>query len=94
MPPPPIQELRLSTEGKSMTAILNETVKAMYEIEADDARLRKSAELPVEERGRYFDLLRQTYPIRREFQNTRIRISPRDPRATEIERILKGLGFR
>lgn len=51
---------------------LREIVLKVYDIEADDGRLRQIADLPPNERGLYFDRLRKTYPVRREFPNTRV----------------------
>lgn len=45
------------------------TIRRIYDIEADDARLRRLAELPAEQQGAYFDKLRKEYPVRREAWN-------------------------
>ena len=66
-------------------------VLTVYDIEADHRRLRKIAELPPPERGPYFDHLRKTYPVRREFPNTTVETA--GVSAALRERIT-GLGFR
>lgn len=42
-------------------------IRPMYDIAADDRRLRQIIDQPLEERGAYFSRLRKTYPRRREF---------------------------
>jgi erythronate-4-phosphate dehydrogenase len=49
------------------TAALAAEVTAAYPILRDDEALKKTAGMPAAKRGKAFDLLRQTYPIRREF---------------------------
>lgn len=46
---------------------LHHVVRSMYDIAADDARLRRILEEPPEARGGYFSRLRKDYPRRREF---------------------------
>ena len=46
---------------------LNLLVRQMYDIVADDRRLRRILDQPEGERGRYFSQLRKTYPRRRAF---------------------------
>jgi len=55
---------RLDREG---TAALAARVTAVYPILRDVDDLRKTAEMDTAGRGRAFDQLRKTYPIRREF---------------------------
>ncbi len=55
---------RLDREG---TAALAADVTAAYPILRDDEALKKTAGMGAAERGRAFDLLRKTYPVRREF---------------------------
>jgi erythronate-4-phosphate dehydrogenase len=49
------------------TAALADAVTAVYPILRDDEALRRTAGMSAGERGRAFDLLRKTYPTRREF---------------------------
>jgi erythronate-4-phosphate dehydrogenase len=46
---------------------LDHVVRSMYEIRADDTRLRATLEEPPDERGAAFSRLRKEYPRRREF---------------------------
>jgi len=55
---------RLDRQG---VAALAGTVAAAYPILRDDEALRKTVGMSAAERGRAFDLLRKTYPVRREF---------------------------
>ncbi len=48
---------------------LNTLIKRVYDITADDRRLRAILNFPTAARGRYFDELRKNYPVRREFHN-------------------------
>jgi erythronate-4-phosphate dehydrogenase len=49
------------------TSALADTVAAVYPILRDDEALRKTVAMSEAERGKAFDLLRKTYPTRREF---------------------------
>jgi erythronate-4-phosphate dehydrogenase len=55
---------RLDRKG---VAALADTVTAVYPILRDDEALRKTVGMSAAERGKAFDLLRKTYPVRREF---------------------------
>lgn len=66
-------------------------VHAVYDILADDARMREILTLDDVARGPYFDRLRKEYPRRREFHNTTVY-----PAGTEAATVdtLRGLGFQ
>lgn len=65
MPAPPVPRIELTvSSGEDDEEILRRIVQRVYDINADDAALRKQ---PQE-----FDLLRAGYPIRREFFNTEV----------------------
>lgn len=66
---------------------LDTLIKRVYDITADDRRLRVILNLPPAERGRYFDELRKNYPVRREFRN--YTVSGGNETAAQI----KALGF-
>lgn len=68
---------------------LRYAVKRIYDIEADDQRCRAILDTPQQECGKYFDMLRKTYPIRREFQNTVIKKAD-----SKLANKLAGLGFK
>jgi erythronate-4-phosphate dehydrogenase len=52
--------------------VLADIVHAVFPVLRDDAALRETAVLDAAERGRRFDLLRKTYPTRREFRHTTV----------------------
>ncbi len=72
LPPPPVPKLEIDATGQEESCLLRETVRTVYDIEADDARMRKLLDLPEDRRPAYFDTLRKEYPIRREFHNTAV----------------------
>jgi len=71
-------------------ARLREAVFHVYDIRADDARLRGLLELPQEERAAAFDQLRKDYPARREFAATNVRVDEADE---ALGKLLRGVGF-
>jgi erythronate-4-phosphate dehydrogenase len=64
--------------------VLRRLVRRVYDITADDLRLRGS------KGGAHFDRLRAEYPIRREFSDTRVVLSGASP---ELVNKVAGLGF-
>ncbi len=56
-------------ESGSFEEKLYSLLKAAYNIENDDSRMRKMIDMNEEQRGIYFDKLRKEYPLRREFNN-------------------------
>jgi erythronate-4-phosphate dehydrogenase len=90
MPKPPVPELTV-TGGGAIEEIVRRTVRSVYDITADDARLRKAAEAGPHDVAQAFGALRKSYPIRREFHNTTLRF---EGCAAEARRKLLALGFR
>jgi len=72
-------------------AALAQAVKRVYRIQRDDEALRPIVEKPPEERGRLFDALRRTYPVRREFHNTTVIVD--EPGGALVRKLL-GIGFK
>ena len=91
MPPAPVPRVELAAAGRSDAAILHDVVRRIYDIEADDRRLRAGAEADDRRRAAYFDELRKNYPERREFPCTRVHLTGADPAVNEV---LRGLGFK
>lgn len=89
LPPPPVPRVRLAA-GAAAQAALAQAIRAAYDIEADDARLRAAADEPPEARGRFFTNLRKTYPVRREFPFVTVELAGRDP---AVESALRALDF-
>jgi erythronate-4-phosphate dehydrogenase len=54
-------------DSPSQTTKLDQLVRRCYDIRLDDQNLRGVIKTPKEERGRYFDSLRKSYRVRREF---------------------------
>jgi len=91
LPEPAVRQLRIEPSTDNEQDALADAVQKIYNIREDDARLRRILKKSVEKRGEFFDSLRKNYPIRREFQNTRIVLeSP----CKSIEDKLAGIGFK
>ena len=93
MPPPLIPEIELNARPGESEEALREAVLKVCPIERDDAALRKLGGLPPADQGPYFDRLRAEYPVRREFQNTTVRLRGEDSAASVLAGKLKGIGF-
>ena len=65
-------------------------VHEVYNIARDDAALRGILDRPAQERGGIFDGLRKNYPVRREFQNTRVSV---EGGGRSLASKLAGIGF-
>ncbi|MFO8014193.1 MAG: 4-phosphoerythronate dehydrogenase [Phycisphaerae bacterium] len=89
MPPPANPRVDVPA-GAGVQEALGRAVRAAYDIEADDARLRAMLERPGEERAAYFTALRRDYPVRREFPETTAVLAEADPAVAET---LKAVGF-
>mgnify|MGYP001816158589 FL=1 len=84
--------IRLTPDSQEdVLAIVREAVLAVYDVRADDARLRETLALPDAERSTAFDALRKNYPVRREFSESTIQL-PRPADAAGM--LLEKLGFR
>ncbi len=87
-------ELQTSLSSSDPTAtdeeFLARIVERIYSIAQDDRNTREIANQPAQERGRFFDMLRKNYPVRREFQNTTVTL---DPPRERLARKLEGIGF-
>ncbi len=91
LPPPAVPRLELTAGDRDDEAVLAEAVRAVYDISADDQRLRAAADPDDRARAAAFDHLRKHYPERREFTATRVALA----KATPALRIaLAGLGFQ
>lgn len=79
--------IRLDDNFETTETKLDRLIKLVYDITADDRRLRALSNLPAAERGRYFDELRKKYPVRREFQNYTV------SGGNDVAAQIKALGF-
>ncbi|MFQ5741665.1 MAG: 4-phosphoerythronate dehydrogenase [Acidobacteriota bacterium] len=71
--------------------VLRRAVKACYDIQADDVRLRRLTRMPPAQRAGYFRRLRKNYPVRHEFSTLRVILSDQNRSCGET---LRQLGFQ
>ena len=90
LPDPQVPVLEIDCSGHDDEYVLNEIIKPVYDIEADDAHVREAAAPDEITRARNFDALRKNYRTRREFGNTRIYAA--HATAEQIHKI-QSLGF-
>ncbi len=90
LPPALVPELHVKAAGRADEDVLREIVKPVYDIEADDARMR-AIDAAEAARGKTFDRQRKDYPMRREFRYTRVTAAGASP---ALLAKLKGLGFQ
>jgi erythronate-4-phosphate dehydrogenase len=91
LPKPPIPSIELNATSGDEQEIIRQAVKKIYDIEADDQRMREILNVPTYNRGKLFDELRKTYPVRREFQNTSIVLADKN---STLAKKFAGIGFR
>ncbi|MBN1807562.1 MAG: 4-phosphoerythronate dehydrogenase [Planctomycetes bacterium] len=88
MPPPPVSGIDLPP-GLGTHKAVSLAVRTAYDINEDDNRTRRILALSPSNRSTYFDYLRKTYPVRREFPN----ITVTCPSPCPAARMLSELGF-
>jgi len=89
---PPIERKDLQLlDGKSSEEKLFKLFSSIYDIENDDARLREISKHKLIEQGGYFDLLRKSYPVRREFSNFTVHISEKE---RHLKPVLENFRFK
>ena len=91
LPAPEPAELTIAASGRDDEDVIREAVLGGYDILRDDAMLRKITELDAAGRGPYFDHLRKTYPVRREFPSRTVNVRGGSP---ELAERIAALGFR
>ncbi|UCG47381.1 MAG: 4-phosphoerythronate dehydrogenase [Phycisphaerales bacterium] len=84
-----IPELRVDPHGVEQDVLLG-AVQRIYDIRRDDVRLRWMLEKAPYKRGRFFDNLRKSYPVRRELHNTRVVLTAGNE---VVAGKLRGIGF-
>jgi erythronate-4-phosphate dehydrogenase len=72
LPPPPVPEISFDAGGMGNEEALVEVIRQVYNIEADDADLRRVACEDAKARGRNLEKIRQNYHMRREFRFTKV----------------------
>jgi erythronate-4-phosphate dehydrogenase len=90
LPEPAVPQLRVSQNIRSEQEAISSAVQKVYNVGRDDARLRRISDMPRQERGTHFDGLRKNYPVRREFQNTRVAVEDVN---SGLAGKLAGIGF-
>jgi erythronate-4-phosphate dehydrogenase len=90
---PAVSEIKVSLDVGGEQSIIHQAVQQVYAINRDDFNTREILMVPDAERGRFFDDLRKNYPVRREFQNTRIVLTA-EPAKKKLAKKLKGIGFQ
>jgi len=90
LPEPAVPQLEVDPKVGTEQDIVWETVEKIYDIRKDDSDLRRILNEPAEERGEFFDNLRKTYPVRREFQNTKVAVKDGN---SNLAKTLEGIGF-
>jgi len=91
LPASPLPSCRVTGRAGGPEAVLRGIVPRVYDITADDRRLREGLRLDAEARGALFDRLRKEYPDRREWSGTTLSLD--DVPAADAARY-KTLGFR
>ncbi|MBN1456996.1 MAG: 4-phosphoerythronate dehydrogenase [Sedimentisphaerales bacterium] len=90
LPAPDITVINIDSGSDDQQMIMHDTVQQIYAINRDDFNTREILIVPEDQKGGWFDDLRKNYPIRREFQNTKIILAKQDGRLAEK---IKGIGF-
>ncbi|RUM93011.1 MAG: 4-phosphoerythronate dehydrogenase PdxB [Thiothrix sp.] len=70
---------------------IQQALRHIYKIVADDQTLRNTMIQPEKQRGTAFDQLRRDYPLRREFACYTVTITPQQ---REFSEVLQSLGFK
>lgn len=94
LPEPTVPEIRVSRDDLnevSQERLIHDLVQRVYPVNRDDFNMREILLIELERRGAFFDELRKTYPVRREFAGTRIVLPAGQERLMEK---LGGIGFR
>jgi len=91
LPEPAVPELKVNPNITNDQDVLLSSVQKIYRIDKDDTRLRRVLDKPAENRGEHFDGLRKNYPVRREFQNTRVILEDTN---SSLAKKLIGIGFK
>jgi erythronate-4-phosphate dehydrogenase len=89
LPEPNVPQLKINPNGGEQDVLLG-AVEKIYDIKADDTRLRQILETKADKKGEFFDGLRKNYPVRREFQNTSVILEDTN---SSLAKKLKGIGF-
>ncbi len=89
-PPPVVPDVEVDAAGLRDEDVLWKIAGSVYDIEADDRRLRDGCVEDDKARSAHFDRLRSKYPVRREFRFTTVTF--RNARQ-ELKKKVSDLGF-
>jgi len=89
MPLAPVREIVVEPGSASEEERLSRIVNRVYDVRRDDEKLRQIIDMAEAERGAHFDSYRRNYPLRREFQNTIVKLN----RGDRISGAVLGIGF-
>jgi erythronate-4-phosphate dehydrogenase len=90
LPEPQVPSIEIDCNERDDEDVLHQIIRAVYDVETDDALIRQASTHDDIERARHFDALRKGYRIRREFMNTEVNLQ----HATDaLRRKVKALGF-
>ena len=90
LPAPSVPSITIDALHHSDEKHLRSIATKVYDLEADYDRMKQLQTEPLEERAALFDALRKHYPIRREFQGTKVTAS-QDMKT--LQQMLSALGF-
>jgi erythronate-4-phosphate dehydrogenase len=90
LPAPDRPKVRVRGDAQLPQEVIGAAVRSVYDIWRDDAAMRQLLTVPEEKKGPLFDRMRRKYPYRREFHNTRVKVSPPN-RALAAQ--LRDMGF-
>jgi erythronate-4-phosphate dehydrogenase len=91
LPEADVPVIEIDPDSADEQTIIHDTVQQVYVINRDDFNTREILIVPEDQRGQWFDGLRKNYPVRREFQNTRIVFKKPDEK---LQAKLTDIGFR
>ena len=91
LPSPEVPYIEVtSNETQDLAEIIADVVFRVYDIKKDDNKLRKILNLEGKEKKDFFDALRANYRVRREFFNTRLKLSTENE---NLKNNFRALGF-
>lgn len=91
MPAPRPAKIEVDARGREDEVVLEEVVRQVYDITADDGRMRAICMADAKKRAAGFDELRRTYPERREFPAIAVNLLNG---SVSLRATLGALGFR
>lgn len=81
----------LLPDGDTDEKKLYRLLSSIYNIESDDLKMREILKYKQNKQAGYFDLLRKTYPVRREFSNFTVYLSEKEK---HLNKVLESFRFK